>query len=133
MLSEFFDKPTLKLLDYVMEFNEPFGAADITSISHKNGAELLQKLADLEVITCIDPSAPLGERKYQENQKSGIFNLLIKLDFEISTFLLKQKRQKIKEVDMARQTPDPNKRSHQKKAETKKDDEPKPSNPYLMG
>ena len=124
MLSEFFDKTTMKLLDYVMEFPEPFGADDITSISHKNGAELLQKLANMEIITCINSEAPAGEWKYKENQKSGIFNLLIKLDFEISTFALKQKRQKIKEIDTARQMPDPNKRSHHKVDTTEKKEIP---------
>lgn len=115
MLSEYFDKPTLKLLDYVLDFNEiPFGADDILNISHKGGAELLQKLADMEIITCINPEAPEGERKYKENQASGIFALLVKLDFEISTFALKQKRQKMRGLDALRPRED-NRRSHQKK------------------
>ena len=114
MLSEYLDKTTMRLLDFVMEFPEPFGVDDITSISHKNGAEFLQKLAGMEIITCVNPEAPAGEWKYKENQASGIFALLVKLDFEFSTFALKQKRQKMRELDALRPRED-NRRSHEKK------------------
>jgi hypothetical protein len=117
MLSEFFDKPTMKLLDFIMEFpDDPFGASDIARISHKDGSALLQKYADLDVLICVNPEAPEEQRKYKENQKSNIFNLAIKLDFELSKFLMEQKRKKIKMVDTARQTPyDKNRdKSHKK-------------------
>ena len=125
MLEQIFNnKQAIKFLDFALEFNEPFGVGNITSISHKKGTELLQKFSDLGVITCINPDSEPSDKKYIQNQKSGIFNLLIKLDFEISTFALKQKRQKIKEIDTARQMPDPNKRSHHKVDTTEKKEIP---------
>jgi hypothetical protein len=115
MLSDFLNKPTLRLFDYLLDFNEvPFGVEEVSKFYRVDSAGLLQKFADYEIITCTNPEAEPFDRKYLVNQKSNIFSLSLKLDFEISTFMVKQKRQKVKESDKARQIPFDKGRSHLK-------------------